>query len=321
MEHSGFEGADKDLLYIERNKPENTKELNGWVTNTHEQYHAGPGIGSTQVKSFLEYPALFYHRHILGNAREDTDALRLGRLVHTAILEPSRFMESYFVVPTFMGLTKEGKPSEQSGEAREKKKAWFRALPPGSLVVTQEERDNLAGMVDSIASHPIASELLKDGVPERSGYFRCPRTGLLLKFRPDFYRQGETTIDIKSCRSAKFRDFQRSAYELGYPTSAGMYLDGASMIDGKKRDDFIFIAVEKEAPWLVEVYVADQELIEFGQKKYREGIVEISKCLKVHEAAIARGEPARAAWPKTTNPSRRIEAMNLTLPAYSMYDE
>ena len=60
-----------------------------------ERYVDLPGEHATELRDILVSP-LQYHRR-KDKPRPDSDALRVGRAGHTAILEPDRFMFEYVV--------------------------------------------------------------------------------------------------------------------------------------------------------------------------------------------------------------------------------
>ncbi len=287
--------------FVDKVMPTVTPQV-GWIEGIHnDAYHQGQGLGSSQVKTYLENPGLFEHQHVKGNQREETKALKLGRLVHMAILEPKTFLANYVVQPDFGDL--------RSSKNRAAKEEWLNAQVYGTIVCTIEERQMLIDMCDSILAHPTAAELLKAGHAERSGYWVDPKTGLLMKFRPDFYRpDSKICVDLKTARSTKYRIFQRDAFELKYHISAAHYLQGLSSVEASKHDDFVFIACEKTAPYTVEVFIADPSMLERGLKEWRAGVDGVAKSLQT------------GSFPKTTNPTQRLEPINLSLPAYADWE-
>src|SRR5690349_3941280 len=81
-------------------------KLNGLFRVPMDLYHAGPGISSTGIKEILKSPA-HYKAYLEG--QEDTDAFRLGRLVHMRLLEPEAYVDSVVISPQVDARTKEGK--------------------------------------------------------------------------------------------------------------------------------------------------------------------------------------------------------------------
>jgi hypothetical protein len=296
---------------------ESNAHLKGWVENSNTDYHSGAGIGSSQLKDFLISPGLFFYNHVLGFKKKETDSLRLGKIAHYAVLEPRHFLDNYRIMPDFGDL--------RSSKNREAKSIWLNDQPPGVIVITEDERTLITRICESIAEHPIAVELLKDGIPEMSGYWIDQTTKILLRVRPDFRTRSKIIVDLKTCRSAKYRIFQKDCYDLNYSLSVGMYITGASIIDGVQYNDFDFIAVEKYEPIITEVFVADDEFIDYGKSQFRIALDGLAECIHAHAKLVEAGETNlakyRAVWPHTKSASRKLQAMNLSLPAYAFYEQ
>ena len=58
-------------------------------------YHATNGIGSTNLKRFIDSPAGFKY----GDGFEQKDCFDLGSAVHTLVLEPHLFDDAYVMMP------------------------------------------------------------------------------------------------------------------------------------------------------------------------------------------------------------------------------
>jgi hypothetical protein len=267
--------------------------LEGIDNDTH---HKLVGWSCSKLKDMARSPAHYYSRHVLKQKQADTPAFAFGRIAHAALLEPTRFLKSYKVQPDFGAM--------QSSKNREARDAWLKDMPPGSIVLTSDQADQIKGMIDSILSHPVGEELLKDGVTERTGYCTDEATGEILRIRPDLLRRDGIMVDVKTTEDASFKGFQRSVFNFGYDMQAGMYLDVGTRIEGKPLHTFAFLAIEKAPPYAVAVYVAGQDVLERGRARYRK--------------ALARGIQCRTQgrWP-----SYQEEAQTITLPAWAMYEE
>ena len=73
-------------------------------------------------------------------------------------------------------------------------------------------------------------------------------------------------VDIKSCLDSSAKEFKRSVYNYGYSISAAYYCDFL------KRENYIFAAVEKEAPFQVSLYSLNDDMIQYGREQYRTGL-------------------------------------------------
>jgi exodeoxyribonuclease VIII len=164
-------------------------------------------------------------------------------------------------MPKFTGLTKEGKESEQSKEAKTKRAAWLMDLPPRTIVVEdQEELDQVSGMMASMVKHPVARDLLNGGIRELSGFFNYE--GFRCRIRIDLL-QGDllAVVDVKTALNATFEIFEKEIEKQFYYIQAWFYLIGTAKLLKKKGLQFKFIAVEKEPPYLVNVIPVGETLL------------------------------------------------------------
>jgi hypothetical protein len=151
-------------------------------------------------------------------------------------------------------------------------------LNAGKITIKHNDYKTLLGMRVSIQAHPAASKLIEEGVAEQTIIWREQGTSLLCKARPDLLpnRNKRTLIDLKTTRDASSFQFLRSVLHYGYHRQAAFYLDALYNVKvgrvGKNRvyDSFVIIAVETAAPYHVECYALDEELIEVGRREYIE---------------------------------------------------
>jgi len=218
-----------------------------------QTYRAATGINISALKNINRSPA-HYLAKLTEVRPEPTPALVFGTLLHRAALEPKKLAGSFAVKPEGMSfVSKEGK-------------AWRDAqtLP----IITEEQHIALSGAAASVAAHPAAAAILADAKREVSVFRRITRSnpeGLLLKGRLDIVAtdsHGSTTIaDIKTTEDASPEAFSKTIAQYGYAQQAAHYLDllGAT--------HFVFIAVEKTAPYAVGVYCLDPASVAMGRER------------------------------------------------------
>lgn len=204
-----------------------------------EAYHAGPGTSVSMLRAYADNPARMRY-----GIRKATTAQRFGTLIHCAVLEPAdldaRFCPSD--LERFDSRTAAYKAEVERAAGRE--------------LVKRAEFEEALRIRDSVHAHPIAQELLTTTLQaEPSFYWTCPETDLLLRGRADGIRQDmRVIVDLKSTTDASPHEFGRSAAEYRYHWQAVHYCDGIKAAGGWEPEAFVFIAVEKTAPYLVGVY-------------------------------------------------------------------
>jgi exodeoxyribonuclease VIII len=106
-------------------------------------------------------------------------------------------------------------------------------------------------------------------------------TGAKIKIRPDIcIPEIDTIADIKSAQDASPQAFARDIEKYNHHLSAAMYAYAYEQATGRKLQSFIFIVVEKAAPYAVAVYELDQESMQAGYRLYREAIDLYNECTR-----------------------------------------
>lgn len=240
-------------------------------------------ISSTSIRLFLESPRHFYWFFVKGRDIKTSESMDFGNLAHVCILEPKKFREKYKVMPDFESFDAKGNPSESKNTSYYKNKVaeWKAAQPPDAILCTKDDYEKLEHMLESILSHKAARLLLKDGLPEVSGYYRDPVTGIGCRIRPDFLKYSMMAMsDLKTCQTPKYGPFRRQVEMLNYDAQIAQYSEGFFQIEGNRLVTSNFIAIQSTAPYDTCVWVADDALLEIGYKKYRFALNGIRHCME-----------------------------------------
>ena len=197
--------------------------------------------------------------------------MELGTAVHMAVLEPELFLETYTTAPAVSKTTKAGK------------EAWAEAEATGKKLLKSEELDQIDRMHQSLLSHPGARKALKSaGKAEQSIFATDSATGLEMKCRPDYLTDSGWVIDLKTTTDASAESFARSAANFRYHVQAAWYMHVIQTATGERPKGFVFLAVEKSAPYAVQVFKASPELIEAGQQQAAADLQRIAECKQTY---------------------------------------
>lgn len=264
-----------------------------WVRMEADAYHATKDAmsrgGLVEMMRSPQHFLAYWH-----GGQDDTPALRFGRSLHEALLEPAEYRRRARVQPDFGDL--------RTKAAKEQRDAWRADLPRDAMIVLADDHKQISGIIDAVWAHPVASNLLQGGKPEATGLFRDPVTGVACRIRPDVLRDG-VIVDIKTTQDASRNAFSKAIANYRYHVQAAFYSDGANLC-GTKVDDFVFIAVEKEPPFAVAVYVCEGGLVAEGRLQYRAALDRYLHCLKSND------------WP-----GYPAEAQSITLPQWAFTQE
>lgn len=150
----------------------------------------------------------------------------------------------------------------------------------GRTILSDEQHAQLMAMRDAVMDHPMARALLtnRPGVAEHSVYWNDPITGELCRCRPDFWREDDVIVDVKTTDDASPEGFAKSIANWRYDVQDPYYRDGIKLATGRTIKAFVFLAVEKKFPHAVGCYVLDQESIELGRAQYRADLNRFHEC-------------------------------------------
>ena len=237
-----------------------------------ENYHKDLDyIGKSGLDLVNRSPKHFWERYLNPDAPEEeqTAALLFGSLVHCLILEPSKFSRRYEIIPA--------DTNKRTGEWRK-----FRDEHQHKTLIDAADYERAHAINAAICNHPEAARLLAHGhgIAEKPMWARDPVTGVLVKSKPDFHNTKlGALIDVKTTGDASYERFARDVFNLRYHVQDAFYTDVAAWAGTPVRA-FAFIAVEKEPPYEVAVYILDDDSRELGRAAYREDLNTYAACLK-----------------------------------------
>lgn len=222
-------------------------------------YHAHPAVSKSVLDKIARSP-LHARAYLDGVREEPTAAMQFGTALHTCVLEPERFADEYAVF--------DGDRRTKDGKAR------YEALQSaGTTIISAADADAITAMTMSVRNHPVANALLQDGVAEASVFWPHPPTGLMLKCRPDYWvRERGLVVDLKTTEDASPAGFARSVAQYRYHVQAAHYRHGT----GASR--FVFVAIEKRAPYAVATYELDAAALELGHVLRERDLQQYASC-------------------------------------------
>lgn len=252
-------------------------ELHGMIEGmSNEDYHGGPGISKSHLDVIAKSPRHYWGAYIdpEREPREATPAMRMGTMIHTAILEPDTIGDRMMLMPEDAPTrpnSRQINAKNPSPETVAAIKWWadFEASRAGKEIVTPDEMKSILRVRDVVHSHPVASKLLADGVAEQSYFAKDEETGLLIKCRPDWMTPNGIMVDVKSTEDASPAAFGRSTVNYRYYLQPPWYGDILQRLYGEPPGAFVFIAVEKSRPHACGVYFATKDQVDAGRLQYR----------------------------------------------------
>ena len=217
-------------------------------------YHAHLALNASTLKAVDKHP-LKKVRHDLDNRADYNPAFTLGSAAHRLILEGSA--EGIAVIDATDWRTK---------SAREQRdQAHTQGLAP----LLPHEWETVTAMADAVLSHETAGPLLTGHAPEVSVF--ADLYGQPCKARLDAWHADDGTgrpliVDLKTAQDADPETFARTALTYGYDQQMAHYRDILEVESGT-LPRFLFVLVEKTAPYLVSVVELDDLFYDLGKQK------------------------------------------------------
>ncbi|MDD5006762.1 MAG: PD-(D/E)XK nuclease-like domain-containing protein, partial [Candidatus Omnitrophica bacterium] len=249
-------------------------------------------------------------------------------------------LERHKIDECFLVFKKPYPEKNMNFQANKDAKAKLELENADKQMVEQKDYDNIIKMCDNIGTF-VSSNLIEspESLIEHSFYAKIifDRDGVFQKVeniqdfaeleankknkdfiiipictKPDCLRPDlGIDIDVKSCKSAHPSKFSKDAYSLGYHIQVAMGLDITSAVMGTSIDTFLFLALEKDPPYLGAIYDA-ADFIEYGQAVYRKRLLNIYRCAKKNFwPGYSLFSPAEADGTETNKP------IPLWLPGYA----
>jgi hypothetical protein len=236
-------------------------------------YHAHAAISKSHLDQVARSPLHYFARYLDPNriVPEPTPAMAIGSAVHTHVLELDQWDARYVSAPD--GIDRRTKAGKAEWEA-------FTAAATGRTVLPKADADLVMRMAHSVFTHPAAAMLLAlPGKAETTHMWTDAATGLQCKCRPDWLTDdGRLLVDLKTTEDASPRGFSRSIVQWRYFLQASWYLDGIEQATGTRPEQFLFLCVEKKAPYAVAVYAADAEMIAAGAQTAARDLDVLATC-------------------------------------------
>lgn len=244
-------------------------------------YHADPALSASGAKRLLlpGCPALFKHDRDNGG-RPNKRAFDVGHAAHAAVLGTGLEVE----VVNKVTRDKQVVPADDytTKSAQEHRDAIYAS---GKVPLLEREALHVEEMAQALRRHELAAKLLDPdhGTPEVSVFWHDDVHGIDRRARFDWLPNPTDNglmllPDYKSTVCAEPRAFSRSVWSFGYDMQAVFYADAAFAAGLATDVDFVFIAQETTAPYLVTVHRLDHDAQRIGRARVDEACRLFREC-------------------------------------------
>lgn len=263
------------------------------LVSVGEQHVAPPGIYyDMPFEEYLRINA--FHKSAMSELRKsprhywhfkntplDTKAIREGRLLETVLLEPELFYEQFVIYPDYY-MDYEYKKSVKRpnpplikmewSNARKYCQTWKKEQEArGKIPIAEKDVDEVIECAAVIASKSELRKLIQ-GQMQVTMVWVDPKTGVLCKARIDILRD-DMIVDLKKTKDASYSNtgkggFSNEILNFGYHEQGALYSDGWEVLNNH-RLPFVFLAVEKFAPFECAGYPLREDSLITGRYNYR----------------------------------------------------
>lgn len=231
-------------------------------------YRREEGVNQSSLKKILDSPA--HYQAALKYKFIPTPAMEMGTALHCLTLDGEKaFNGSYVKKPEGLSLaTKEGKAWK--AEAGRKK-----VLNTGGK---DDPWNSVLGMDESLKRLAWFDPSQKDYIRNNEVSIYWDWHSVRCKARLDRVLVDEgIVLDLKTTDSVDSELFTKKVVGLGYDFQAAYYAHAASVAYNKDFR-FIFVAVERKAPYTVDLFEVTPEMMEESLRKCRLAIKTYANC-------------------------------------------
>lgn len=259
-------------------------------------YHSFDAMSASRLR-ILDRSTSLHLAHSIANP-SDSPALAVGRALHCKVLTPHLYLRDFVVAPAVDRRTKEGKATYES----------FVASVGNKTVLTADQAEEVSAWAAAIAANPDARMVVSDlnGSAEVSLFAEIAGVRAKSRFDRLVEVNGERIIvDVKTtASSASKSEFERTIWNFGYGVQCAFYLEMARAC-GVPAQHFVFVVVEKTAPYATAVYRFSDEIADAFRPRMLELVAQYKAYLaegpRGYEGVTEIGIPAWAAARIATN--------------------
>jgi hypothetical protein len=254
-------------------------------------YNKIEAVNFSLLKLYMKSPAHFFEEWTRGQDADELDketkALRMGKAIHTYVLEPEKFKENYVYIDFEERPVKENKTGGVADYRTKANREWrdlqvHHHVNMGRAVLnSKDEFDEICSMGTSIVTNKASASLLKECLNEQFIEWTDPDTGVKCKAIVDFANVKKRIYgDLKSMEDASPATFSGFLAKWSTYVQLAYYGDGLAAVHGVEFNTAFVVAIEKKPPFVCQPYYIDERAIEAGRVVYKSLLAMHKKCVE-----------------------------------------
>lgn len=259
--------------------------LNRIANMPSAEYHSGNQASSSGLRKIAN-TSLCHYKYEKENPKAATDAMLFGSAYHSYILTDNAFEDEYYV------LNPNNRPEPDKNFSSTKNKDWKAAKlfeHSDKTVIDMEIMEKILAMSNVLQSDPCISFSLSNGIAEESFFAKID--GMEVRVRPDYLTKFGI-YDLKTTNDASPEGFGKIIANEKYHIQAALYKDVISAFMGVDLP-FFFLAQEKAAPFVAQMYLVPDWLIAQGRTEYREALHSLGQAIETDVWTAYQGDENR----------------------------
>ena len=246
---------------------------------TSREYHADlTHLSKSKLDVISEAPAKYKHFYLDGNPRKETKAMFEGLAAHRYLFEQHTMGDHYFVFDDSEIVAEIGGAKPRGTTRYKEWKSEQLEKNAGKLEIDTDLLLTVQGIYQAAQNNPDYMRLIEPGYQaEQILYGKID--GVKVKCRIDCHVEStHTIIDLKTTTDASERDFAWSCLKYRYHVQDAFYSEIYRQNYGV-TPRFIFLAAEKTAPYLNELYELSEYDRERGAELYSADLQTYKRCI------------------------------------------
>lgn len=231
---------------------------------TESEYRSLPALNASRFKAFVRSPYHFFNQKEV----ETTENMLIGTAIHTALLEPEKYLSTIAYYPEVDRRTTEGKRIA----------AEFEATSVGKSILKAKSQEVVERCVAAVSA---TDEWKREKANKNNRYemvIMFEFAGIQCKAKLDITDSEVGWItDVKSCQDASHDKFRYDIQDRLYWVQAAFYVMAAEAHFGKKFR-FSFCAVETGDPSAVAWYTVPEDEMERWKSIVGMKMHQLKKC-------------------------------------------
>ena len=241
-----------------------------------DDYHSGEGISASQLKKAVKSTAHFFVKE---PKQEQKSCFNMGHAFEDMLLEGGELDNKYWIFEP----SKRPKPETTFNNGENKKwKIDQYKKNEGKKVITEQELIDLKGMLKSCKNKRIQDSIKGDIIKQGSGYWIDEESGLLIKTRHDVIKKRSEhsafILDVKTAVDSSPAEFAKSFAKFLYGIQCATQVDGVEKTLKVDVDYYLYLVVEKSAPYNAQIYTVNPVDIDTHRAIYKK------LCMNIKEA-------------------------------------